>query len=249
MSDALMTLSASKLKTWNGCHRQFYYSYVERKERGPKHPAALTGSSVHKAVENTFRAIKEQQEVDPVTEYELAYQEELRDNPDTPINRRSYDDGMKMIARYDFVKRVPEEVEQKFTLPFPNANNPLCYITGFMDQVFPWGVVDMKSSREKPLAGVLGFDAQFIVYNWAFEQLHGEPAKAVIWQHLRTGEDIIADVQDPYKLRGVVNAVEEIIGRDIAKELFADPAELYERNIGQPCRWCDHRLVCLGTDL
>ncbi len=252
--DGLRVLSASRMKTFTSCHRKYWYNYVEQHPY-IKNMGQIRGTSVHKSVEEKFRDIKSGnvQNVDPLLVYDDTFGKEMSNSPGTVFVRSEYDLGMKMVRLYDFQGRIPAQVEQEFILPFPDSENPICMIHGFMDQVYSWGLVDMKTTYAKPKLGVLGYDLQFILYNWAYTQLYGEKPQAVIWQHLRTGEDIIADVQGEEKLRYTIRAVQELLETlkitEWHKEAVGEiPIELFERNPGTACMMCSYRVPCLGRE-
>jgi hypothetical protein len=228
----LITLSASKLKTFNACERKFYYEYVDRQET-VKHPAAALGTAVHKTIERVYR-----EQIDPVPTFVDEFGKELLANNLNidDVKPQLARDGIKMISQYNFLRRVPDEMELEFTLPFPNAAHPLCNIRGFMDQLYEWGFVDLKTNTFKPLNSVLDNDIQFILYDWAFEEIYNYRAQRKIWHHLRTGEDLYSDTEG--KLDNAVRVIERILDSSVTG--------IYDRSIGDPCRICSHRLICLG---
>lgn len=58
-----MALSISGFNTWEQCGAKYKYSYVERRPRGPSHPAALRGNEIHESVEKFMR--KESEDIHP----------------------------------------------------------------------------------------------------------------------------------------------------------------------------------------
>jgi len=230
----LKVLSASKLKTFSACNRKYYYEYVD-KQQTKKHPAAALGTAVHKTIELVYK-----EQVDPVLTFANTFNAELElagiDGRD--IKPELLRDGVKMVSNYKFDRRTPKEMELEFLLPFPNQAHPLCQIRGFIDQSYDWGFVDLKTNKFKPLGGVLDNDLQFIVYDWAFAEIYGYQPSNKIWHHLRTGEDLYAETTG--KLDNAVRVIEKILDSDMTG--------VYDRSVGEACRICPHRLICLGRE-
>ena len=227
----LTTLSASKLKTFSSCEKKYYYEYIE-KACTDRHPAAALGTSVHKTIEHVYR-----EQTDPIATFSEIFGKEIAQYEDTGIDLRKYQtDGIKMVRQYNFARRTPTAMEVEFLLPFPNQAHALCQIRGFIDQTYDWGFVDLKTNRTKPLNSVLDNDLQFLIYDWAFEQINGYEARDKIWHQLRTGEDLYADTVG--KLDNVTRVIERILDSYMTG--------IYDRSVGDPCRICSHRKACLG---
>jgi hypothetical protein len=79
---------------------------------------------------------------------------------------------------------------------------------------------------------------QFILYDWAFQEIYNYEAKDKIWHHLRTGEDLYSDTNG--RLDNAVRVIERVLDSQITG--------IYDKNIGDPCRICNHRRICLGRD-
>lgn len=228
----LRVLSASKIKTYAGCARKYKYAYIDRLDQ-EKHPAAILGSSIHKSIERIYR--NPTLEPNRLQVYLECYNEEVTKS-ETTYEQRYVRDGAKMIQLFDFDKRTPKELELEFVLEFPNKAHPLCYIHGYMDQVFDAGFVDLKSNARKPGQFVLDNDLQFILYDWGFTELMGYEPDFRIWNHLRTGEDLEADVA------GKLDDAQ----REVEKILDAEATGIYDKHTGDWCRWCSFQEPCLG---
>lgn len=231
----LTILSASKLKVFSSCNRKFYYEYVEKQET-KKHPAACLGSAVHRTIERVYK-----ENVDPAETFSTEFAHELV-VLDTDVDTAKLEKaGLKMVTQYEYTKRVPNDMEVGFLLPFPNQAHPLCQIRGYIDQVYEdFGFVDLKTNTYKPLLGVLDHDPQFIIYNWAFSEIYGYAPTNTVWNHLRTKEDLYANVSGTDKLDEVTRLVERILDNQLTG--------VWDRSVGQTCSWCSFRRECLGTE-
>lgn len=237
----LLTVSASKLKVYAMCPRRFWYEYIEKAER-TKHPAAAMGTAIHKAVELGHQKIRDGQDaglvsIMSVKDYSDTL-DEVAAKDGIVVDTFYYRDGVKMMQAYDFTKRMPVESELEFRLPFPDPISPLCYIHGYIDQMYDWGIVDLKSSKRKPMQGLLDNDLQFITYWWAYHQITGEVPNHVLWHHLRTSEDLVAAVA--HKTDDVARVVERIYDSQVTG--------IYDKCVGEACRICSFRAACLGTE-
>lgn len=236
-----ITLSASRIKLFTSCERKYYYEYVEEVKK-PKHPAALVGSAVHKTIERVYREFG-----NPIDIFHQCWDEQRAENPETVPTQTHYNDGIKMVTRYEFAKREPLDMEVYFKLPFPNKSHPICYIQGYIDHIYDEGLVDLKTSKRKPLQGLLNHDPQFIIYGWAYEQLYGKQPELISWHHLRTGEDIPADVLSKDKL-SLLNAYVNDLVFTISDQGLSDLDIWWPKRIGEACIFCSHRKVCLGVE-
>jgi CRISPR/Cas system-associated exonuclease Cas4 (RecB family) len=235
----LPRLSASKLKTFSSCPKKFYYEYVDRQE-STKHIAAIMGTAVHKSIDSVYSARRNghaSQDVDIL--YHIAWTEEFIRSPGAVYDRKVFEDGLGIVKRYDFEKRTPNATEFEFRLPFPDPIMPMCEIHGYIDQMYDWGLVDMKTSKRKPAQVLLDNDLQFIVYAWAFYNIVGENPNHVLWHHLRTGEDLEFNLS--------IDKV-DLASRVVERILESQESSVWDRNVGEACLFCSHRRVCLGAD-
>jgi len=226
-----MILSASKIKTYSSCARKYYYGYVEHLD-SDKHPGALCGTSVHKAIELGFQG------ENPFDVYFRTWRE-LTQNLVHPKLTKYYTDGITMLEKFDFDQPAPLYHELEFNLGFPSKESPLVTIRGFMDAVYEDRIYDFKTSKNKPYRGVLDNDAQFILYHWAFKELFGVEPK-IYWYHLRTGDKLEANVAGKDKLQHVYDIVESIVAKENGTK------ESYQLSVGESCMFCSFREICLG---
>lgn len=232
----LRSLSASKLKTFSSCPRKFMYEYVHRQEKVRNAYAAM-GTAVHRAIDSTYNAWRMNLTArDPREVYWETWASEVMNNAGMQVEQKIMLDGLSMIEKYDFTRRTPLDTEIEFRLPFPNAIEPICEMHGFIDQMFDWGFVDLKTSKRKPMQFALDNDLQFIVYKWAFKQLTSENPSFVSWFHLRTQEDIPFNLSKD-KTDFALHVIERI--------LQAGESDTYDRCIGESCVFCSYREVCL----
>lgn len=201
----LPTISASKINVYRTCAKQYYYKYIlpyNSRPQDDKNVAALLGTALHRAIELKYREGKNPSLVfqdvmnDTITEWE---------NKHYKINAAGYYStalkvGKDIIKSFDWNRFDPIELEYAFTLPFPNPQNPLVNITGYIDLIDRDGiVVDHKSASVAPNQDELNHNPQFILYAWAYEQLYGTRPTGIIWNHLRTARLYEANIYERYE--------------------------------------------------
>jgi hypothetical protein len=221
-----LVLSASKLKTYKLCSQRYKYQYVD-KLPSPKHPAAALGSAVHATIDKVFK-----QRQDPVSLFIQEFNHELH-NYNISLDHLSYgyakslSDGIAMVGDYPFSSYTPKETEVEFWEGFPNDSSSI-KIHGYIDQLYDWGIVDLKTNARKPKQEDLDNDLQFILYQWAFKKLTGSYPRKVLWYHLRTQEELAADVIGK----------EHIAEQAIDQIVYSLQEDLFSPVVGYQCKFC-----------
>lgn len=216
----LPTISASKLKVARTCARKYYYKYVLPHDQRPieaKSVFALRGTALHKAIEDKYSAghnpalTYQRVMVDTFAEWQEAGYKIVGED----YFAKALKDGKDMIKLIQWEAFIPETLEHRFSLPFPNAEAPVAMVEGIIDMITMEGsVIDHKSASKKPNLVELAHDPQFIIYRWAYEQIYDAVPYRVVWHHLKDGSIIDSRVNDNYEeklaqleldITGVVN--------------------------------------------
>jgi hypothetical protein len=198
------TISASRLKAFKTCAKQYYYRYITHWNDRPeeiKNVAALLGTALHAAIEQRYSANE-----NPTLVFQTAMSDTLTEWEDKGYKiialdyfPRALTVGKNILRNFDWDRFTPIALEHKFTLPFPNTEYPIVNITGVIDLLdFSEFVVDHKSDKSAPNQDELDNNAQFIIYYWAYQQLYDKAPKAIYWNHLRTGKLIEANIAHNY---------------------------------------------------
>jgi CRISPR/Cas system-associated exonuclease Cas4 (RecB family) len=212
----LPRLSASKIATYLDCPVRYKYRYLEGTKDQPN-IYAWFGTAMHKAIQ-------------------LYYEEGI--NPNVTLQDRMsrvtgdvlYLDkamllthnGHEMLDSMDFSLYAPIELEKYFRLPYPNEEDAICTIEGYIDLVAENYIVDFKTGKEKPTK--IDDNIQFIIYYWAFNKLYGRNPDYVIYHRLRDHKQ--------YKLTAPnFTLLEEII-----QTILIDPMN-YELKPCDNCSW------------
>lgn len=243
----LMTVSASKIKVYRKCSRQFYYKYKLPHNDRPedsKNIASLMGSALHKAIELKYREDKS-----PTGTFQSVMDSTLDEWETAGFDikgmdylSRSKKVGMDIIKAFDWNQFNPTELEYAFTLPFPSAENPIVNMTGYIDLIDMDGrVVDHKSTATAPNADELDNDPQFLIYYWAYQQLHGEAPWKVIWNHLRTDKQLEAHIKEDYDFK-LAQMIEDV------QDLVNSGPHYARKEMDSFCRSvCSFRTLCYGN--
>lgn len=223
-----MKISATRLKTYHKCGKQYYYKYV-RQLPDIKNKHAILGSAVHQGIASGFEGH------DPVLTFQYSWKallEEHKVEHDAVLFNR----GLKMVADFPYYTfGFPLAVEQEYSFMYPE-NEPFAQITVVFDQMYDWGVLDLKTNKRKPQKLLLDNDIQFILYAEAFRIINGYVPEKMIWYHLETQEPIIADVQN-----------KRFIAEEAIESLrFAISTDSYFRRISFECSWCPFSEVCFS---
>jgi CRISPR/Cas system-associated exonuclease Cas4 (RecB family) len=217
-------VSASRLKTFMLCPKKFWYRYFCENEE-PANIYTMLGSSVHYAISEYF-------ENGTQPEYSFMQKwDEISSGHNLDTNVSLYRRGLNILRDYRWYEEKPKFVEFEFNIPYP-ADKPFCYINGVFDQVYDWGVVDMKTNNEKPTKPELDNDLQFIIYHFAYTQLFGRKPQKMIWRHLMTMEDI--EVNCDNKEHILYEAVVSLLNN-----------VYWFRRTGKHCNYCFVKEFCL----
>jgi RecB family exonuclease len=199
-------ISASKIKTYKTCNRQYYYKYIAppvSQESEERNVGALIGTALHKAIETYYK-----EKINPALTFQAMihsiYDEwELQGYTIKGEEwlSKNVKEGKQMLKDMQFDTFHPTALELHFSLPFPNEIEPIALMTGYIDLVdeVAYVIADHKSQRKVPAQDQLDNDAQFIIYYWAFEQLYKNPPQHIYWNHLRTSTLIEVNIANNYE--------------------------------------------------
>ena len=245
--DGLMTVSASKIKVFRKCSRQYYYKYMLARNDRPedsKNVASLMGLALHKAIENKYR-----NNASPTGTFQTVMDTTLDEWENAGFDikgmdylSRSKKVGKDILNAFRWEQFNPTELEYAFTLPFPNKENPLVNMTGYIDLIDINGlVVDHKSTATAPNQDELDNDPQFFIYYWAYQQLHGEAPWKVVWNHLRTDRLYEAHIKEDYDFK-LGQMIEDI------QDLVNSGPHYARKEMDSFCRSvCSFRVNCYGN--
>lgn len=243
---ALQTFSASRIKTYKKCARQYKYKYVTaRKDRQEedKNVASLMGLALHKAIEAHYRDNKSATAT--FQNFMTTTLDEWEQSNATikgmEYLARSIKVGKEILTKFPWNDFNPLELEYNFTLPFPNKHAPLVNINGIIDCLDMSGaVIDWKSASYAPNQDELDHDPQFLLYYWAYQQIHGEVPWKIIWYHLRTYTAYEANIAYNYDMK-LDQLTEDI-------KAMLNPTQFYARKeLDRFCREnCSFYELCYG---
>ncbi len=217
----LPIISASKVKTFRTCSKQFYYKYVVPKADRPedaKNIGALLGTSLHKAIEKYYRGENPIQ----VFQNTMLTTLDMWEDKGYKVNgaewfSKSLKDGKEILNTFGWGLFDPVDLELEFMLPFPDAQHPIAIVNGYIDMTTTdKRVVDHKSQRRVPNQDQLNHDPQFILYAWAYREMYGSLPTATIWNDLRNNKQIVVDVltEFDFKLGQLVYDIDAMIHED-----------------------------------
>lgn len=238
--------SATRLKTYLTCPRQFRYAYVDAIPSVPTSPLVF-GRTLHEALcfvqERQMESGQRMGVEEVLRHFDALWQDALaRERP-------FFRDG---VPNPDQHARVGREILRAF-LASPTGQKPplaaeLAFeveagdyrLAGVVDRVEEGEagliVVDFKSGQRKPKITDMESDVQFVLYAFAIGRMLGQRVEKVVHLHLRDGshhEMIPKEEQFAWLLDEVL----PFVAKGVAREEFAPRAGFW-------CNWCDYRELC-----
>jgi len=246
-----MTISASRLKSFRTCQRQYFYKYVLPKNQRPKDQAgisALFGTALHKTIEAYYK----DSTINPTFYFQdyllkaVEEQEKIGQVKGAEWVNKLMAMGKKILREFDWTRFDPIQLEFEFLLPYPNKEAPLFYVTGIIDMITRDGrVIDHKSQSRVPTKDLLDNDGQFILYAWAYQQIYGQLPTAVVWNQLRTGKLVEIDIFTGFDQK-LTYLVEDIMA--MISKTSKTQADYPRRQIDTTCqRECAFYNLCYIT--
>jgi len=243
-----MRLSASSIKMYLRCPRQYRYAYID------EIPAVLTGPLVfgrviHEVLHNL--EVERMQHPGNVTpecvenEFQRLWQQALvQDRP-------WFKDGETTLAAYEklapqilsgYLARLqdrppPFVMEYPFELAWGEHQ-----LSGVIDRIEEVDgaliVVDFKTGQRKPSPHELGEDLQLTIYALAAQVVFELPVLQLVYYHLRDHTALATErgEEDFYQLQ-----------TDVLPRVTTAIAEgQFPKRPGYWCRFCDYRELCLA---
>lgn len=246
-----MRLSASRIRMYLTCPRQYRYHYVDGLP-GPFSLPLAFGKAVHEALQRMVeRAIATQGDPNPdvgLAAYRKAWERLLADAP--PESREAPPTGedhgataAEMIGAYAGRQRgkpQPLAVEFRFEIPWREHA-----VTGFMDRIDEGErglvITDFKTGRRKPSPKEVREDLQLTLYAHAAGRVFGLPVERVVLCHLRDGTDLVS-AREESDFRRLDEEVLTPVVAGITEERFGP-------RTGWHCRFCDYKGACEAEGL
>lgn len=246
-------LSASRIKTYLTCPRQFRYRYVDGL------PTVLTGALafgkvIHQVIHDLHQWSIYSNE--PLHE-EIALSNFARLWEQTIDEQKpefKSDDEMIEYAKlaelilFGYIEAHRDKA-QPFLMEFPfeielhdehyGHNYSLRGIIDRIDQTDDGLiVVDFKSGKRKPSLRDLAGDVQFSVYAFASGYIFGQEVRELVLYHLRDQTSLVTS-RKPEQIRQLTNSLMPHVVRGIADSKFAP-------HLGYWCNFCEFKARCLA---
>jgi CRISPR/Cas system-associated exonuclease Cas4 (RecB family) len=245
-----MKISASRLKMYLTCPRQFKYAYVDEL------PKVLTGAlafglTVHRTLHELHlqsAAMESELDVDYALDmFDYLWRESLkRDQPTfkTADEVEAYwtlaDDILRRYVTTYKDAPAPLVLEFPFEMAWFDPSGEEYQLCGVIDRLDESAqglvVVDFKSGKRKPKADGIGSDLQLLLYAFAVEQVLGQPVQQVALLHLRDGT-VLQAAPSSEAMNRLLDEVLPNVVQDIQQQRFAP-------RYGYRCRYCDFKAVC-----
>ena len=237
-------LSVSRLKKYEKCALEFYYSYVDKGETEPRHSAGPFGNCLHEALEATFQWVinEEFSGLFPTDVLIQSYKEAWRATFIDGGNVNLFQTGLVILRAYAERHATVDHfqilaVEQEFRLQAEEFT-----ILGYIDRVEKLGddgvlIVDYKSGQNLFSREELESDLQAATYLLVGKTLFPW-AKRI---------EFAFDMLRFNTRQGVQRTPQQI--EDVREYLVAlgrktETDEEWKPTLNALCGWCDHRGRC-----
>ena len=226
---AAMTWSATRLKSYLTCPRQFRYSYVDGIPSIPTSPLVF-GRTLHDALcfvhEHQMLNGKLPPVGDVLEKFDALWSEALKAKPffrdGSPSPEQHLTTGHEILRAYLAApenQKMPLAAELAFEVVAGDYR-----LAGIVDRVDESEsgliVVDFKSGTRKPTPKDLDDDLQFTIYAFALERMMGRPVERVVHCHLRTGDCFEAHPTDSH-FAWLLDEVLPFVAGGVARGEFA----------------------------
>jgi ATP-dependent helicase/DNAse subunit B len=248
---AVLKLSATRIKTYLQCPRQYRYKYVE-KIAVPLSGALAFGQIIHQVLHNLHQwsiySGEPLNEEVALTDFARLWDKAIKEES---AHFKSEDE----IAEYSWLAEViligyveaNRDKAQPLVMEFPfeievcdedlGRDYILCGTIDRIDQTDKGLVIiDYKSGKRKPSSRDLAFDLQLTVYAHAAKEVFGQEIMEVQLYHLR-------DQTVFHATRGAADS-RTLLQSTMPDVLEGIDAERFSPRIGYWCRFCDHRERC-----
>ncbi len=250
--DLLRYLSASRLKCWQSCRRQFYYRYVERLTV-PTAPALFIGRQIHEVLRQWNWAKWKNEPLTPEQLHAALIESWERDTAaefipwKVPVDEAiARDQAWAMLETYFAQCPIapdegPEGVEVQVECSL-GAGIPPLY--GIIDLVRPPGrIIDYKSAARSPSEGMAEHQhaTQLACYALLYRSATGERETGFELHHLIKTKvpKVVISTYGPMSA-----AMESELFFLIDDYLEGIAREAWVPSPGQHCAWCDHLHLC-----
>lgn len=238
--------SASRLKTFLTCPRQFRYSYVDKVPSVPTSPLVF-GRVLHETLCFAHERQMSERQFPPIGEvleqfdglWQRALDEEhpfFRPGAPTPEAHLTLAHELLRAFRAAPANQTPPlTVELAFEMEA--GEHRLCGVIDRVDEgESGLVIVDFKSGARKPTPTELENELQFTIYAFAAAKVLGQPVSQVVHYHLRDGSHLPTKRSE--------EDFDWLVERLIPYVARAVEREEYPPRYGHWCNWCDYRELC-----
>jgi len=256
---SVIKLSATRVKTYLQCARQYRFHYVD------EIPSMLTGALafgqvIHQVLHNLqmWRLTHGEPLSVQVAMYDFTRLWEEIESAEKPLFKTEMEyaeyEELASLILSGYVEAhcdlpPPILLEYPFEIPLQDNTTGRKYLLrGIIDRVDQANnglvIVDYKTSKRKPSPKQLAEDLQLTIYAFAANRLFEQKVTRIVYYHLRDQTELEI-TRDDGAIKVLLSETLPMVADNIASERF-------EPKPGYYCRFCDYREICNeegGVDL
>lgn len=188
----LPLLSASRLKSYIECPKSYKYKYLYQGQEKPS-IYSINGSALHRSLELLYK-----ENTNKMKTY-IERMEKWRgvDVISGDQYLRLYAEGLQILKTYKkswykpMIIQGKPVIERHFKLKYPNDEEPIAIIRGYIDLTQKNSFVDWKSSKAVLSAKKISQDLQFLIYYWSFNRIYNRYPDYGVYHRLPDHKRII----------------------------------------------------------
>lgn len=181
-----MKVTNSQIKSYQRCHRQFYYKVIQQLVPRQSPLPLKRGSWLHELLEARLRGQDWHERHDELTgEFMKLFEEEREIYGDLP------DQCFRIMRAYEYRWRDEDShlkviaVEEEFEVELPHGHVMGFKVDGIVEDEWGMWLLEHKSHKSIPKDEYRFVDMQTAKYVWGLQKL-GYPITGVLWDYLTT---------------------------------------------------------------
>lgn len=226
-TDKGIFVSASALQDYVACNYRTYFRIFEPGEAIPS-KEMLMGSITHKVLEKAWK--------NKDIALNLAKTLCIKENLDAQSFQAVEHFVHTFFERFSIMIRDDDSIEKRFKVKLYDD----VYLVGVFDRISRGTIIDWKTSANPPKR--IDNNIQFIIYDYAYELLHGKRPEGVYLAALKDGSLVRYKESPEHHITLISDIIPRFVS-DIRKKEFTKTGLFTGA-----CFRCPYKIPCLGSE-